>query len=292
MRLKRRVAARGAAIGRTVLRRAGLHKGGVGGFGQDDLRFRPFLPQHTRDAGHGAASAIARDEVIQPLAFEIGHDLPRRGGFVDIGIGGGFELTGKEPAIRLGQFLGLGIHAIAFQCARRQHHLGAQKPHQPPPLHRETVGHRHHQRIALGGADHGKADAGIARCRLDHRLAGGKLAVTFRRLDDVQRQAVLDRGGRVERLGLHIDGRARWRDPVDADDGRIAHGVEDGGVALATPVGRANAHVSSPPYGRQTAASLPLYHRFGVRPTRQGSPPVCAGTTCVSPAHHASAHPA
>jgi hypothetical protein len=59
---------------------------------------------------------------------------------------------------------------------RGQHHLGAEEAHQPAPLDAELLGHRHDQRIALLGAHHGKADAGVAAGRLDHGLAGLQLA--------------------------------------------------------------------------------------------------------------------
>ena len=68
--------------------------------------------------------------------------------------------------------------------------------------------------IALLGADHRQPDAGVAARGLHHGLAGPQPAVAFRRLDDAERDAVLDRAQRVEGLDLdeHLDalGCARW----------------------------------------------------------------------------------
>ena len=89
---------------------------------------------------------------------------------------------------------------------RGQHHLGAEEAHQPAPLDAELLGHRHDQRIALLRAHHGEADAGVAAGRLDHRLAGLELAGFLGRLDDAQRQPILDRAQRVERLDLDVRG--------------------------------------------------------------------------------------
>ena len=112
---------------------------------------------------------------------------------------------------------GLLVHAEALLRARRQHHLGAEEAHQLAPLDREAVGHRHDQRIALRGADHGEPDAGVAAGRLDHGLARLQRAVALGLLDDVERQPVLDRGGRIEELGLHVDRHALGREVVDPD---------------------------------------------------------------------------
>ena len=108
----------------------------------------------------------------------------------------GLELAGEEPAVGLGQFHGLAVHAEALLGARRQHHLGAQHAHQLAALDREAVGHGDDQRIALLGADHGEADAGVAAGRLDHGLAGLQRAAALGLLDDVERQPVLDRSRR------------------------------------------------------------------------------------------------
>ena len=93
-------------------------------------------------------------------------------------------------------------HADGALGRRREHHLGAEEAHQLAPLDAERLRHRHHQRIALRGAHHREPDAGVAAGRLDHGLAGLELAGFLGRLDDAERQAILDRAERIERLDL------------------------------------------------------------------------------------------
>ncbi len=244
MRLEGRV-----ALGRLMRLVAGVdiargHQRGIRRLGEDDLRLGALAPQHPTDAGDGAAGAVAADEVVQPLAGEIGLDLAPGGRFVDVRIRGRLELAGEEPSMRLGQLLGLDIHAVALLRAGRQHHLGAEEPHQPPPLDRKALGHGHDQRIALGRADHGEADAGVARGRLDHRLAGLQPALALGRLDDAERQPVLDRSGRVEGLEFDVGRDMGQRDPVDADHRRVAHRLEDAVIAAAAAGGGSRCHDS------------------------------------------------
>ena len=87
--------------------------------------------------------------------------------------------------------IGFVDHAHAAFGRRGDHHLGAQKPHEPAALDAERFGHDDDQRIALLGADHGEADAGVAAGRLDDGLAGLQRAAAFGRLDHAQGQAVL-----------------------------------------------------------------------------------------------------
>ena len=146
---------------------------------------------------------------------------------VIVGVGLVLELAGQEPAVRLGELDGLHHHAEAALRLRGQHHLGAEEAHQPAPLDAELLRHGHHQRIALGGAYHGEADAGVAAGRLDHGLAGLQLARFLRRLDDAERQAVLDRAERVEGLDLDVEVDALGRQLVDPHDRRVADGLQD-----------------------------------------------------------------
>ena len=110
---------------------------------------------------------------------------------------------------------------------RGQHHLGAEEAHQPAPLDAELLRHGHHQRIALGGAHHGEPDAGVAAGRLDDGLPGLELARLLGRLDHAQRQPILDRAQRIERLDLDEQVHARRRQPVDPHDGRVADRLQD-----------------------------------------------------------------
>ncbi len=146
---------------------------------------------------------------------------------MDTGVGLGLELVGQEPAVRLGQFHRLAVHAQALLSAGCEHDLGAHHPHQLAALDRKAVGHRHHQRIALRRADHGQPDAGVARRRLDHRLTRAKASVLLGLLDDAQRQPVLYRPGRIEGLDLHVEIHALRRESVDPDRRGVPDGVQN-----------------------------------------------------------------
>ena len=61
-----------------------------------------------------AAGAVAGDEIVEPRAGEIVDDLARGRRLVDVGIGRRLELAGEEPAVRLGQFDRLLVHAEAL----------------------------------------------------------------------------------------------------------------------------------------------------------------------------------
>ena len=127
--------------------------------------------EHPRHALERPAGAVAGHPVVEPVAREVGEDLPRRRARVVVGVGLVLELARHEPAIRGGQRLHLPDHADGALRRRGDHHLGPQEPHQPAPLDAERLGHDEHQRIALGRADHGQADAGVAAGRLDDGLA-------------------------------------------------------------------------------------------------------------------------
>jgi hypothetical protein len=135
--------------------------------------------------------------------------------------------------VRLGQFDSLVHHAHPALGGRRQHHLGAEEPHQPTPLDAEALGHRDHQRVALLGADHGQADAGVAAGCLDDGLAGLQFAGFFRCFDDAKRQTVLHRTERIESLDLDekID---IWRGQLaNFDNRRVADRFKNVGVSAS-----------------------------------------------------------
>ena len=105
------------AVGGALLRFAAADQLRVGRLAQDDLGLRPLLAQHAADAGQRAAGAIAGDEIVEPLALEVGQDLARRGRLVDLGVGFGLELVGQEPAIRLASSTAFWYMPKPF-CAR------------------------------------------------------------------------------------------------------------------------------------------------------------------------------
>src|SRR5690606_17902254 len=91
---------------------------------------------------------------------------------------------------------------------------------------RHRFGHDQHKPIALDGGNHRKTDTGIAAGRLDDRPAGSQSAGLLRVLDHRQRDAVLDRAGRIRALALHpylVVGKQ----PREADVRGIADGGED-----------------------------------------------------------------
>ncbi len=74
-------------------------------------------------------------------------------------------------------------------------------------------GHHELDRIAERRADHRQRDPGVARGRIDDRLAGPQLAAFEPDLDHVARGAVLDRAAGVEALELGEDPHAGRNQP-------------------------------------------------------------------------------
>ena len=200
--------------------------GRVGGLADHDLRCRPLLGEHTRNALERAAGAEAGDPVIEPLAGEVGEDLGRRGPRVHVGVGLVLELAGEEPAVRAGQLNGLVHHARALLGRRREHHLRAEETHETPALHAEGLGHRHDKGITLLRAHHREADAGVATRGLDYGLSRFERSRPFGVLDDAEGEAVLHGAERIEGLDLHMKIDAGRCEAIDLDDRRVADGAE------------------------------------------------------------------
>ena len=200
---------------------------------------RAFFAQHPADTRDGTARPVTCDPPVQPLAAEVGHQLSRCGVLVALRVVFGLKLARQEPPVGLGEFLGLLVHAEALGGARRQNHLRAEKTHQTTALDGKRIGHGHHQRVALRRTDHRQPDPRVAAGGLDHRLPGLQVTATLGLFDDADRQAVLDRGRRVEELGLHIDPHMLWRDAIEANAGRVADGVDDGVIEASAAVGAA-----------------------------------------------------
>src|SRR3546814_7934021 len=95
------------------------------------------------------------------------------------------------------------------------------------PLDAEALRHDDDQRIALLGADHGEADAGVAAGRLDHRLPRTQRSPALGILDDAEGEAVLHRAHRVEGLELGVEVDALRRQLADAHRGRAADGAQN-----------------------------------------------------------------
>src|SRR6516165_2256297 len=77
------------------------------------------------------------------------------------------------------------------------------------------------------GADHCEPDAGVATGRLDHCLTRLELADALGRLDDVERESVLDRRGRVEEFSFDIDCPALNSEIVNPDRRSVADSFEN-----------------------------------------------------------------
>ena len=118
---------------------------------------------------------------------------------------------------------------------------------------------------------------------------GFERAVALGGLDDVERQPVLDRGGRVEELALDVDRDVRRREAVDPHAGRVADRVDDALVERAAPLGPAqHAAVAafdrhrSPPRSRSLDRAHPVTApglRQGVAALRQRMTGLCRAAT-------------
>src|SRR6185312_7469534 len=218
VRLEGRMGLGRRAVGIARLRLAGGEHRRIGRFADDDLRFRPLAAQHARDAGQRAAGAEAGHPVVELLALEVVDDLAPGRALVHVRVGLVLELARHEPAVLGGELLRLVDHAEGALRRRRQDHLGAEEAHQLAPLDGKALGHGYDERVALRRADHGEADAGVAGGRLYDRLPGLERAGFLRRLDDAEREPVLDRAERIEGLDLDVEVDALRRQFVDAHD--------------------------------------------------------------------------
>jgi hypothetical protein len=194
-----------------------------------DLQLRPFLLQHLPAGGDVAAGADAGDQHVDRAVAEVVQDLLGGGAGMDLDIGRIVELL-RHPAARrrFDQLLRAGDRALHPLLLRRQVEARAISEHQPAPLEAHALRHDQDELVALHRGDHGEADAGIARGRLDDRAAGLQLAAPLGLLDHRQRDAVLDRAAGIGALGLDPDlGVAEQA--VHADMRRVADRLEDVG---------------------------------------------------------------
>src|SRR6185437_9550849 len=114
-----------------------------------------------------------------------------------------------------GELLGLADHAGAALRRRRQNEPRPEHPHDLAALDREGLRHDGDEGIALDCTDHREGDAGVAGSRLDDRLTRLQHTAALGILDDPYREPVLDRGGRIEELALHIHRDMLWRETID-----------------------------------------------------------------------------
>ena len=144
------------------------------------------------------------------------------------------ELVGVEGA---GQFRGdlLGHVLIIFGMAladigTRHAHFGAERAQMLDLFARHLVGHDEDDAVALGDADLGEAEAGIAGGRLDDGAAALELALFLGRRDHRQRDAVLDRAAGI--LAFKLDEQPAFAGVEfgQFDHRRLADEVEHRGV--------------------------------------------------------------
>src|SRR5688500_6927300 len=200
MRLPRRVPRRGRSISVSLLLRTARDHGGVRRLGQDDLRFRPLLHEHAAHPFERPARSKARDEEVESLAGEIGENLLRGRARVHVGISLVFELAREKPSVLFGELDRFLHHARTTRRRWRENDLRAEEAHQATPLDAERLGHRHDERISLGGAHHRESNTRVAARSLDHRLARLELAFTLGVLDYSEREAILPGAEWIEGL--------------------------------------------------------------------------------------------
>ena len=170
----------------------------------DDLDVRVLLLEEPARAHQRAARAEAGDEVGDLRAV-----LPDlRAGALVVGAGVGVVAVLVEEAplgVLGGQRLGPLDGAVGALGAGREDDLGAEHLEHLAALDRHVLGQQDLDRVALDAGDRGQGDAGVARRRLEDRLAGTEAAVLLGVLDHRLGDAVLHRPERVLALQLGQD---------------------------------------------------------------------------------------
>src|SRR6201999_1167140 len=126
---------------------------------------------------------------------------------------------------------------------------------------------------ALARADHGQRDAGVARGRLEDRLAGADRPLLLGRLAQRAGDPVLDRAGGVVRFELGPDAHARLgRESLELDERRVADRLHDVAVApTARPVSQTLPHFFTKYSQRAEACRTRVAQRRRRGPSARGS---------------------
>ena len=133
-----------------------------------------------------------------------------------------------EALVLADEVLGQGDRAVGALRTGRIDDLRPEQRGHLAPLVRDVVGHHERDPVALAPADHRQRDAGVARRRLEDDRVLVEQAAPLEVLDEVLRDAILDRPGRVEHLELGEDADRRVRaHPRDLDQRRVPDRVED-----------------------------------------------------------------
>ena len=201
------------------------------GVGADHHEVRVALAQVAGGAGDRAAGADAGDQ-MRDLAGGLLPDLGPGRLVVGLRVGLVEVLVGLERARDLvGQPVGdavVGLRRVRRDVGRGDHDVGAVGAQQVDLLPRHLVGHHRDHAVALQPRRDREPGAGVARRRLDDRAAGLQPPVALGGLDQRDRDAVLDRAARVERLELGDQPRAHpGTDSRQPDERRVADRVED-----------------------------------------------------------------
>src|SRR5436190_3708273 len=193
-----------------------------------DLVLAQLLLEDLSDARHRASGADARDDRVDASAG-VAQNLARRRLTMDLHVRGIVELP-REPRARrpLCVLAGDALRFFDAGRSRREDQLRAERLQKLAALDRERVRHDQHAAIAFRRRDERESDAGVAARRLDDRRAGPDLARLLRLVDHRDRDAILHRRERVERLELRqYLGRVLRADSANAHERRVSDELRD-----------------------------------------------------------------
>ncbi len=199
--------------------------------GADDLDVRVLLLEVASHPGDRAAGADADDEVRE-LAVGLAPQLRPGRLVVGLRVGRvrvlvGLEGAGDVAREAVGDAV-VGARRVGRDVGRRHHDLGAVGAQEVDLLLAHLVRHHRDHAVALQARGDREAGAGVAGGRLDDRAAGLEPAVPLGRLDEPDRDAVLDRAAGVEQLELRDDlGLQAGADAGQSDERRLPDRVED-----------------------------------------------------------------
>ena len=165
----------------------------------------------------------------------------------------------------------LGIHV-----GRADDHLGAKRLERVDLLLRLLVGRREDALVALHDRRDRQAHPGVARRAFDDGAAGLELAAALGVFDHPHGHPVLDRVAGIEGLDLGEDRRVRYAagDAVDAHQGRIADGVEDGVADLRARMIRHRVRPSCYVFRKCEMRRRARLNRARRSTPRRGRPPI------------------
>ena len=194
---------------------------------------RVALLEVASDAAGGAAGPDAHHELRHP-AVGLLPDLRRRPFVMGRGIREVVVLVGLpgvgDLVLEPRRYGVVRPRVLGIDVGRADDHLGAKRLERVGLLLRLLVGRREDALVALHDRRDRQAHPGVARRAFDDGAAGPELAAALGVFDHPHGHPVLDRVAGIEGLDLGEDRRVRHAagDAVDAHQGRIADGVEDG----------------------------------------------------------------